>query len=103
MIDTGATITVIDPRVRQALGLTPFRIRTIQVPSQATSVQVYSYKVDLVILNPADPPGSLFVPTLSVLETPLSHLGADVLVGCDVLARCTFFHDGQGGAFLLSY
>jgi hypothetical protein len=40
---------------------------------------------------------------LTVFETPLSHTGSDVLVGCDVLSRCVFLHHGQSGTFLLSY
>jgi hypothetical protein len=104
LIDTGATTTIIDPSIRQALNLTPFRIRTVVVPSHAVSVRVFSYKIDLIILHPSGAAANrLVVPLLTVLETPLSHTSTDVLVGCDVLSRCTFLHNGQGNSFELSY
>lgn len=104
MIDTGAAVTVIDPAVRQALGLTPYRIRPILIPSHPAAVFAPWYKVDLLI---RDQMGGLVndlsAPLLSVVETPLAHTGTDVLVGCDVLSRCTFVHNGQAGSFILSY
>jgi hypothetical protein len=104
MLDTGASVTVIDPRVRHALGLTPYRIRPITVPSHPVAVYALWYKVDLLI---CDPKGGLTnglrVPMLSVVETPLSHTNTDVLVGCDVLSLCTFVYSGQAGSFSLSY
>jgi hypothetical protein len=104
MLDTGATTTIIDTRIRQSLNLTPFRILTTQVPSQPASVHVLAYKADLLILHPSgNIRDHLTVPLLTVMEMSLSHLGADILIGCDVLSLCTFMHDGQSGRFLLSY
>jgi hypothetical protein len=104
MLDTGATTTIIDLRIRQALNLTPFRLLSAQVPSQPASMRVLAYKADLLILHPSgNVRDHLTVPLLTLMEMPLSHLGADVLLGCDVLSLCTFMHDGQSGRFLLSY
>jgi aspartyl protease len=101
MIDTGATVTVIDTKLRQALSLVPFRLRRAAVPSVATPVRVYSYKVDLYI---AYPMGQFFsYPMLSVLEMPLIHTGTEVLVGQDVLSQCHFTHNGPAGTFSLAH
>ena len=102
MLDSGATQTVIDPQVRQALNLVPFRIRRVSVPSSPAPIQVPCYKLDLAIIDPA---GGfwLLCPMLSVFETPLLHTGVPVLVGCDVLSKCLFCHNGSTGSFVLAY
>jgi hypothetical protein len=104
IIDPGASVTIIDPRIRQALNLTPFRIRPIMIPSQAASVLTLCYKLDLIVLHPSGTiASSLIIQMLAVYETPLSHTGTDVLIGCDVLSRCAFIHNGPRNMFLLSY
>jgi hypothetical protein len=102
MLDTGSTLTVIDPPVRQALNLVPFRIRRASVASAPAPIQVPSYKLDLAI---TDPHGHfwLLCPMLSVLEAPLAHMGVAVLVGCDVLSKCLYSHNGSAGTFTLAY
>jgi hypothetical protein len=102
VLDTGAAFTVIDPQVRRALNLAPSRIRRAAVPNTAAPIRVPSYKLDLAIM---DPFGQfwLLCPMLSVLEMPLSHTGVSVLVGCDVLFKCHFIHNGSAGAFTLAY
>jgi hypothetical protein len=102
MLDTGATITVIDPQVRQALNLVPFRIQSVSVPSAPAPVNVLTYKIDLAIVDSAGQFWLLY-PMLSVLETPLIHTGVPVLVGCDVLSKCLFSHNGSGSTFTLAY
>jgi hypothetical protein len=104
MLDTGAAVTIIDPHIHQALNLVPYRARSIFVPSHSVPVRVLCYKVDLVILDRTGAlAGSLVVPMLTVFETPLSHTGTDVLIGCDVLSRCAFLHHGLANTFTLSY
>jgi len=104
LIDTGATVTIIDPRVRQALNLVPYRIRPIGVPAQPVPVYALWYKLDLVVFDPrAATNVSLYTPMLSVVETPISHSGADVLVGCDVLSRCFFGYGGTTRDFILAF
>ena len=102
MLDTGAAVTVIDPQVRQALNLTPFRVRLASVPNAPNPIRVASYKVDLAILGPG---GVLWPlsPMLSVVEMPLIHTGTAVLVGCDVLERCYFGYNGSAHTFFLAF
>jgi hypothetical protein len=74
------------------------------VPAHAAPVLVLCFKVDLVVLHPSGSMAqSLRIPLLTVFETPLAHTGIDVLVGCDVLSRCSFLHDGLNRTFTLSY
>jgi hypothetical protein len=40
---------------------------------------------------------------LPAIETKVSHLGADVLIGGDVLDDCLFVRDGPAGRFVLAY
>jgi hypothetical protein len=103
LIDTGATVTIIDPSVRKALGLVPYRIRPLSVPGTAVLVNAFWYKLDLLIVGPQPPSAHLHVPTLSVVETPISHSGADILVGCDVLSHCFFGYSGTAGDFILAF
>ena len=105
LIDTGAGITCIDPRVRRTLNLTPFnRIPALTPSSGPNPPPSYLYKVDLTIVHPGGhPPLNLVRNLLTVVEVNMSHLGTDVLVGCDVLAGCLFVYDGQAGHFSLAY
>lgn len=101
MIDTGATVTIIDPQLRQSLNLAPFRLRRAAIPSVPNPVRVYAYKVDLFIAYPS---GSFFsYPMLSVVEMPLIHTGVEVLIGQDILAQFHFSHNGPGHIFSLAY
>ncbi len=104
LIDTGATLTIIDRQIRQTLNLTPFRVRRVVVPSSPTPILTFSYKICLVIQHPSGNMGdSLVLPMQSVCETSLAHTGSDVVIGCDVLAKCQFLHNGVAGTFSLSY
>ena len=102
MLDSGATFTVIDPQLRRDLNLTPFRIRRVMVPNAPAPILTATYKVDLGIV---DPNGQIWLlcPLLSVLEMPIAHTGVSVLVGCDVLVKCYFGHNGSGKTFVLAY
>jgi len=102
MLDTGATLTVIDPQVRQTLGLTPFRMRRISAPGLPAPAQFPSYKLELMLVDPA---GQVWLlgPMLTVLEAPILHMGVSVLVGCDVLSRCIYNYNGPAGTFSLAY
>jgi hypothetical protein len=104
LIDTGASITVIDPTIRQSLNLVPFRVRRVAVPGAAAPIRAFSYKVDLLIFDPA--PSAVYrliYSNLSVVEAAITHTGASVLVGCDVLSRCHLTYNGVRSDFTLAY
>jgi hypothetical protein len=101
ILDSGASITCIDPRVRQALGLVPFRVRSILVPSLSTPVRCNYYKIGLMIRHTAG--DTLLHSWLSVAETEIAQCGNEILVGCDVLQLCDFRYEGRVGTFSLSF
>ncbi len=108
LIDTGATITCIDPVVLiDALSLTPTGNTVIFTPS--TSNQPVSkdlYDVGLWV-----PPGRegerefwLIVRNMAVICTDLLQaMGYHALIGRDVLEKCLFFYDGASQRFTLAY
>jgi hypothetical protein len=65
------------------------------------------YHVSLTVLPP-DGAGNLVLKSAPVLAVPdlgvlLAPAGVHVVIGCDVLRRCYFVHDGPGGQFVLAY
>jgi hypothetical protein len=105
LLDSGADLTCIDPMVRQTLALTPFnRIPILHPGSGPNPAPSFVYKVDLTILHPSGhAPFNLVRKLLTVVELDLAHMGAYVLVGCDVLEKCMFIYHGQAGNFSLTY
>jgi hypothetical protein len=102
IIDPGAAVTVIDSQLRQTLNLAPHRIRRVALPNSAAPARVWSYKIDLGVIFP---PGFVYMLglMLAVLEMPLLQTGSEVLVGCDILSKCQFIHNGLAGTFSLAF
>ncbi|HEV3263702.1 MAG TPA: hypothetical protein VG013_43105 [Gemmataceae bacterium] len=105
LIDTGTSVTCIDPRIVQALNL-----RTIGTTRQpvygafapAAGVTCWRYRVSLTLVNPnGNPAENLTRQNLEIMAIPIS--GADVLVGTDILIHCEFRHNGLGGRFSLFF
>jgi hypothetical protein len=101
-IDTGATLTIIDPQVRQALHLTPFRVRRLGTPGAPAPIRAFSYKLDLGVIDARGHVWTIYE-GLTVVEAAIAHTGTAVLVGCDVLSRCQFTHNGTVGTYSLAY
>src|SRR6184192_2451622 len=53
MIDTGATLTCIDPSIRKALNLTPYTVRSVGTPGAVAPAHCNYYKVDLTVVHPS--------------------------------------------------
>jgi len=104
ILDTGTSVTCIDPGVRQPLGLTP--VGTVPISSAASPAPVICnlYKAELRIVHPSGNSQHDLVWSMApMVETQVAHLGAQVLVGCDVLGQCLFVYNGRGGTFTLDY
>jgi hypothetical protein len=104
LIDTGASISGVDPSVLLALGLSPTGEAEIHTPTTgAVPARTPTYDVRIGIL--AGRPGDLhFISeTIQVTSTELSSQGFLVLIGRDILANCILYFNGADGVFSLCY
>ena len=103
LIDTGASVTCIDPVVFNALNLQPTGSVPVLTPSTgAVPVQQLQYDVSVIIPNGSGLP--LVIPSMPVLESELLlGQGFHVLVGRDVLSRCILTYNGSANLFMLAY
>lgn len=103
LIDTGASISAVDPEVLTTLALTQTGEADIHTPSTGgTPVQRPTY--DVVIGIYAGRPGDLhFISdTVQVTGSELKHHGFNALIGTDILRKCILYYNGDG-YFSLSY
>lgn len=105
LIDTGADITCIDPRIVALLGATASGSISPAVPYGTPAGEpTDTYQVDLTILHPTGKPeDNLHRPALKVAGVPIAHTGSDVLIGNDLLDECDFHRDGPRQMFHISY
>jgi hypothetical protein len=104
LIDTGASISGVDPSVLTALGLTPTGEAEIHTPSTGgVPVKTPTYDVRIAIL--AGRPGDLhFISeTIQVTSTDLTAQGLQVLIGRDILKSCILHFNGSDSVFSLCY
>lgn len=105
LVDTGASITCMDPSVLRGLSLTPTGSATINTPSTGnTPVSVDQYDVSIIIhgSTAAHPP--LVFNTIPVIHTELlQSQGFHALIGRDILEHCLFYYNGTSGLFTLAY
>lgn len=97
MIDTGASMTAIDPSVAQALGVLPRGTVTISTPSSPMH-ETNTYEIGLVFPTPR-----YALPLLPVIESPLASQGFHCLIGRDVLSQGLLVYEGYGNRFILSF
>jgi hypothetical protein len=104
LLDTGAEISCIDSSVVQNLGLSLAGTTFANLPAHGGLTLGALYDIGLTILHPSNvPQNNLTIPTLCSLELSLAHLGYQMLIGRDVLARCRFLFDGPRNKFHLAY
>jgi hypothetical protein len=102
LIDTGSAYTLLDAPILAALGLTTPTAQVAVVTATGATVSFPRFHVSLTLLHPM-PRQNLWLQSAPVLSANLAPLGAQVLLGCDILARCVLVWDGPGGRFVLSY
>ena len=103
LIDSGASMTVIDPALIASLGITPTGNVPIHTPStNGVMHNCNQYDVSLFIPG-ADQSVGCFIDTLPVIETSLSPQGIDGLIGQDLLNRWVSIYQGDTKIFTFSY
>ncbi|MBI3823744.1 MAG: retroviral-like aspartic protease [Planctomycetes bacterium] len=104
LIDTGAEITCVDPRLIEELGL-PFEGAVVaNVPALEDTTFAFQYDASVKILHPSGLDANhLIVTDMPVMELPLNVLGYQVLIGRDVLKHCMLLYNGLRERFTLKY
>jgi hypothetical protein len=101
LIDTGASCSALDIGVANRLGLQSRGFTLIHTPSTGSEyVSRQQFDACLVLGEHERRP---LVVTLPVIEAELASQGFFVLIGRDVLNKCTFTYDGKKNNFTLRY
>ena len=103
LLDTGASISAVDPATLAALGLTATGQAEINTPS-TQGVPVTSDTFDVCIAIIAGRPGDthFISDTIQVTASILGN-GVQALLGTDILNRCIFTFNGADGCFTVAW
>ena len=102
LIDTGASMTAVDPSIITALGLQPTGAQPILTPSTgATPHSANTFDVSITI--PIIGAQTWTLGALQVFESALNVQGIQALIGRDVLANSLLIYDGRFGIFSLAF
>ena len=103
LLDTGASISAVDPNVLAALGLTATGKAEIHTPStQGVPVLYDTYDVCIGILAARAGDTHFVSDTIQVAASILSG-GMQALIGTDVLAKCILTYNGAYSCFTLAW
>jgi hypothetical protein len=105
IVDTGAGITCIDPRIRHGLGLVVMGNLAVASPfgppeGQPTDLFEVVFRIRH---SDGNAENNLVKPLWSVAEAPVAHTGAEVLIGTDMLEGSRFIYDGVALTFTWEY
>lgn len=104
LIDTGAECSCLNPTFAEKLALPLFRAKLVNAPDLGGLSFNRTFDASLTVMHPSgDPHLNYQLPNLPLLELNLNFSGYDVLIGRDVLSRCTFIYDGRKRSFTLEY
>lgn len=100
-IDTGSSMTAIDPEILRALDLRSIGRASVITPSTGINAHVCNlFVVSLALLS--EDTGSHH-PSVTVLESEFHpDEGIKALIGRDLLRKCLFVYDGQRQTFALA-
>jgi len=96
LIDTGATATCISQIIVDNLKLIPFDSQTVLTAGGESDQLLYDIGIILPITQP----------NILALQAPCANLTKqpyNVLIGRDVLSRCTLFYNGPDNSFTLHF
>lgn len=102
LIDTGASHTAVDPVVVANLSLTPTGVIPVVTPTTgATPVNCNQYDVQISLVH-AD--HTLTLDAVPVTESALQQAqGFEMLLGRDILSKCTLVYHGDINLYTLSF
>jgi len=102
LIDTGASITSIDPAVLKALGAVSTGTIPLQTPSTKAAAPHIANQFD-VSIHLVHRMITRTFHAVPVVEAELAHQGIQALIGRDILIFCLLTYDGEAGTFCLGF
>lgn len=96
LIDTGASSTCISSAIVKQLGLIPFDVQRVHTAAGETEQLLYDAGVVLPISQP----------NIISVQTPCAELDGQpfqVLLGRDILSRCSLIYNGPDNSFTLHF
>jgi hypothetical protein len=105
LLDTGASITCVDPSVLDSLQLTPkgvVPLYTASTGDEPRNADQYDVSLWVPGASQSHPPLSFGTLGVAAIET-VAKLGFQALIGRDVLAQCVLFYNGGMGFFTVCY
>lgn len=96
LIDTGASSTCISQKIVDELGLIPFDVQKVHTAAGETQQLLYDAGVVLPVTQP----------NVIDVQSPCADLSGQpfhVLIGRDILSRCTLFYNGPDNSFSLHF
>jgi len=104
LIDTGASISGVDPTILSALGLTPTgTAEVVSATSAGAGVSVPTYDVRIGIFAARQGDLHFISEAVQVTATSFASSGYQALIGTDILSKCILHYNGADGHFTLAY
>lgn len=102
LVDTGASITGLDPAILKALGVVSTGTIPVHTPSTKLGVPHVANQFDVssILVHPMVTRTWMALP---VIESELAHQGIQALIGRDILSFCLMTYDGQAASFSLGF
>ncbi len=103
IVDTGATHTVFSKKLLDQMGLVQTGVIQVATPSTGAgriSAAVYNAQLAFV---PDGAVSYFYFPEIAVLGSDMTAMGADALIGMNVLRSFVFHMDGPANAITLSF
>ena len=102
LVDTGASITGVDPQILRSLGAVSTGTVPLHTPSTKSAAPhiANQFDVSITLVHPMITRTWFAIP---VIESELAHQGIQALIGRDILSFCLMTYDGQAGTFCVGF
>lgn len=104
LVDTGASVSIIDSSIAEKMNLIPLGFCAISgfdsLEGDSGNVKKYpNYEAGLVILQASGETPVLTIKAGQIVAHQLDNPGFQAIIGMDVLKHCQFLMDGPSGSF----